>query len=120
MSVEHAPQRAVARAGPDHRAVAALTEQFVVRPVAPRIYDVSSTTEDSRLKATYRVDLEEDRCECADVRYNHPPDGRCKHLRAARFHEGVEAIPAWVNRDALAPGLRPRYDRQHGRRDGDD
>lgn len=93
------------RLAPDGRTVAALTETMAVHEVAPGLFDVVKPD-----ATTHRVALPEGACECADQHYR---GGECKHVRRVRIEAGRDPIPAWVSeRDRLAPGLRPVFDRQ--------
>lgn len=55
----------------------------------------------------YLVDVDLDRCECADCRYR---DRRCKHLRRVDFATGRRPIPSWIDRQALDESLGEHVD----------
>ncbi|WP_338756502.1 hypothetical protein V9T20_12535 (plasmid) [Halobacterium salinarum] len=46
--------------------------------------------------ACYRVDHQEERCNCSDQFYRNPSGG-CKHIRRVAYALGERQIPNWVN-----------------------
>lgn len=60
----------------------------------------------------YLVDVETGACECPDHEYRSQQLGQrgCKHRRRVAFATGERAIPAWVDRDAVDPGLGEHVD----------
>jgi hypothetical protein len=81
------------RIGLEPRDVRSLTQFLTVIPETGDIYEVVSQS-----GSAYRVDAREDRCTCPDHQHN---DARCKHIRRVAFETGREAIPSWVDPDAL-------------------
>lgn len=53
----------------------------------------------------YLVDPDTGTCDCPDAQHRSPAGG-CKHVRRARYHLGIDAVPAWVQRGALDRPLR--------------
>jgi len=81
----------------DRRDAAALTECMSVlddvgwAKGGPGLYLV--VTESG---ACYRVDHQEERCNCSDQFYRNPSGG-CKHIRRVAYALGEREIPEWVN-----------------------
>jgi hypothetical protein len=88
----------------EQRDVRALTEYLTVVPEAPGLYTVMSQSGHE-----YTVDIETGACTCPDARHR-DPDGGCKHARRVAFETGAEAIPAWVDPDALPSDFAAHVD----------
>jgi hypothetical protein len=78
------------------RTVRALTEYLTVIPEGGDVYTVVSQS-----GREYRVDLREGRCTCPDAEHNLNDGELCKRARRCRFEMGRDAIPAWIDPDAL-------------------
>jgi len=76
-----------AAAGLDARDWRALTERMTVFAAAPGIFDVVGEG------STYRVDVQESRCECPDSLHR---DVECKHERRVRFAIGARDVPEGI------------------------
>ncbi|WP_254538733.1 hypothetical protein [Halomarina litorea] len=83
----------------DPRDVRAMNELLAVYEQAPGLYSVYSEE-----GTEYTVDAETGACTCPDAEYNQP-DGGCKHARRVALWRGDEALPGWVNLDAVDPLL---------------
>jgi len=82
----------------DRRDRRALTEAMTVLPAA---LDATLEAHEFRVvtpSGDYRVDVGAEACDCPDALHR---GARCKHLRRVDFARGVEAIPEWVNREAV-------------------
>lgn len=76
-----------AAAGLDDRDWRALTERMTVFAAAPGIFDVVGEG------STYRLDLDDGRCECPDSLHR---DVECKHVRRVRFVIGAREVPEGI------------------------
>lgn len=86
----------------DPRDARALSERMTVLPEGGDVFEVVSESGSS-----YRVDLLEGRCTCADAEHNLPNDVReiCKHGARVRFATGAWTIPSLADTESIDPLL---------------
>jgi hypothetical protein len=89
----------------DARDARALTEYMSVLPEGGDMYTVVG-----QHGGTYTVDAREGRCTCPDAEYNLDDDERCKHQRRVAYATGAEAVPAWVDTEAVDDQLGEHVD----------